>query len=442
MTDNGESTALIRREKDVHDLLVGRAEDIADAIPARTREDQERIALRIVKLAAIAARGAPKLLKCSDRSLLLAVLEAGQLGLEPNGIMGGGWLIPRWNKNRDGQGRGGHEAHFQIGYKGMINLACRGGNVARIEAREVWNCDDFDFELGLDPILKHKPHHEPRERNAITWAYMIAIFRDGSKQFEVMSWEQIEDIRAEYASDGSKAWEKHPDMMARKTVVRRGMNYLNLSPETRAAVGYDDLVTIGQGQRLAALDPHFGPDEWSRAIAERTGSNADAIRGRLEVLTSADPEVVEALETAAEAAEIDEAKAEAPTDAPEPSESVNGTSAGPGKPDSDAEAGPALELTSEDDPDAAQAQAADDAELAEMNRECWFTEGCPDGFGLWRRSAAWWYAARLRVDTSHQPLDADYLNDADEKPLACRGMGKRSQLADLLTRMDAEGALD
>ncbi|PMU49001.1 recombinase RecT, partial [Pseudomonas sp. GP01-A3] len=78
-------------------------------------------------------------------SLMSAVLQSVKLGLEP-GLFGQAYLIPY-----------GKEVQFQIGYKGLIELAQRSGRISKIQAREVYEHDEFEVSYGIDDNIVHKP---------------------------------------------------------------------------------------------------------------------------------------------------------------------------------------------------------------------------------------------------------------------------------------------
>ena len=83
-------------------------------------------------------------------SFLGALMNAAQLGLEPNTPLGQAYLIPYRNKGK-------LECQFQIGYKGLIDMVYRNENIQTVQAQCVYENDDFQYELGLDPKLVHKP---------------------------------------------------------------------------------------------------------------------------------------------------------------------------------------------------------------------------------------------------------------------------------------------
>ncbi len=166
----------------------------------------------------------PGLLKCTPDSVVRACTAAAELGIVPSGSLGGGWLVPF-----------GDQATFILGYRGMIDLARRGGEIRKIEARVVYQGDDFDYAFGLAPRLEHVPCEEDK-RGPIRCFYAVALLKEGLTQFEIMNVDQVNRVREMSKAKNAMAWTDHYDEMGRKTVVRRLMKYLPLAPEAAAAI--------------------------------------------------------------------------------------------------------------------------------------------------------------------------------------------------------------
>jgi len=122
----------------------------------------------------------PKLAATTPQSFLAAMMTAAQLGVEPNTPLGQAYLIPYFNSKTRCS-----ECQFQLGYKGLIDLAYRSGEVSVIQAQVVYANDDFTFSFGLDPQLKHVPAHE--NRGEPTFVYAMFRTKDNGYGFEVMS---------------------------------------------------------------------------------------------------------------------------------------------------------------------------------------------------------------------------------------------------------------
>jgi len=204
---------------------------------------------RMLKIALGALRTTPKLMGCTVESLFGAVVQCAQLGLEPNTPLGHAYLIPFENKRK-----GVMEVQIVFGYKGLIDLARRSGQVVSIAAHEVCEKDVFDFAYGLEERLEHKP--ALGERGKVIAFYSVAKLVGGGHAFEVMSARQIEEIRDssqnyKFARDkSSTVWGQHHVEMGRKTALRRLFKYLPVSIELATAAVLDGRSSEGIDQGL------------------------------------------------------------------------------------------------------------------------------------------------------------------------------------------------
>lgn len=203
---------------------------ITQALPKSKGMDAERLS----RIALTTLRTNPKLLECSIESLLGAVLQSAMLGLEPS-LMNSCYFIPFKGT-----------VSFQIGYKGLIDLVCRKGDVTNIVAQEVRHGDLFEYEYGRNEILRHIPAPNS-ERGEIEYFYAYANMKNGAFAFQVMHISDIEKIRDSYSisykfDKNNSIWSKHFESMAMKTVIKRLIKYLPISVETQAAVSYDETI--------------------------------------------------------------------------------------------------------------------------------------------------------------------------------------------------------
>lgn len=184
----------------------------------------------------------PQLAECSVESVLSCFMKCSSLGLEPSNVndLGNAYILPYGNKNlRTGQ----KEATLIIGYKGMIELARRSGEIKSISARTVHEGDEFHYQYGLDEDLRHVPCAHPGE---LTHAYMVAQFKDGGHYFLVMTKAEIEEAkkRSPSANSAKSPWHTDYEAMARKTVIRRSFPYLPVSVEAREAAAADETTPL------------------------------------------------------------------------------------------------------------------------------------------------------------------------------------------------------
>lgn len=222
----------------IEDYMKKMAPAMAQALPKHMDID------RLTRLAMTTIRTTPALKDADVGSLLGAVMQAAQLGLEP-GLMGHCYLLPFNNKNK-----GIKEVQFIIGYKGMIDLARRSGHIKSIYAHAVYSNDEFDYELGLESKLVHKPTMNA-DKGEFVGAYAVAHFKDGGYQFEFMSKADIEKRKGRSKAANSKfsPWTSDYEEMAKKTVVRHMWKYLPISVEVQQQLAYDE----GTGKDISKI---------------------------------------------------------------------------------------------------------------------------------------------------------------------------------------------
>lgn len=209
----------------VSQLLEQLKPQIARALPKTVTPD------RFARIVMTTLRTSPQLMQCDPQSLMAAVMLSAQLGLEP-GPLGHAYFVPYKR-----------EVTFIVGYKGIIDLARRSGEITSIEAREVCDGDFFEFEYGLEPKLRHKPADGDRGRP--THYYGVAHFKDGGYYFDVLPISEIEKRRERSAAKKSGPWVTDYTAMARKTVIRHMAPYLPLSAEAARAVEADEGLVTG-----------------------------------------------------------------------------------------------------------------------------------------------------------------------------------------------------
>lgn len=247
----GASLAPATPQKDFKSLLNANWEKIASVMPKTASPD------RLMQLAISSYNQTEHLAECSTVSVLSCVMKCAALGLEPSAVdgLGRAYILPYRNKKT-----GTYEAQFIMGYRGMIDLARRSGQIESISAHVVREGDEFEYEYGLDERLRHIPSRAPKEGREITHAYCVAHFTDGGHFFNVITSEDIAEARKASQSGASKfsPWANWPDQMAMKTAVRRAFPYLPVSIEAQQAAMADETVPDYRG----VLNPMMEvPDE-------------------------------------------------------------------------------------------------------------------------------------------------------------------------------------
>lgn len=194
---------------------------------------------RFTRMVLSAISTTPALGSCTPKSFLGAMMSAAQLGLEPNTPLGQAYILPYKN-------HGTLEAQFQIGYKGLIDLAYRSGEVEVIQSHIVYENDEFECNYGLEPTLKHTP--ASTNRGEPIKVYALFKTKSGGFGFEVMSMEDIRNHAAKYSkSYGSdfSPWKTSFEEMAKKTVLKRVLKYAPLKSDFVRAVVQDESIKNG-----------------------------------------------------------------------------------------------------------------------------------------------------------------------------------------------------
>ena len=238
------------RVKTVRQMIQRSAGQIATALPKHMDAD------RFLRIAMTSFQKTPKLLECTPKSLIAALMQSAQLGLEPDGVTGQAWLIPRKN-------HGVLEVNFQPGYQGLMTLARNSGDISYIVPRVVYEGDEFSYHYGLDDALHHRPSDQVREGEAVpTHVYCKVKMKDGTTTFEVWSAAQIDAHRGRFSRAGEEGtWTTDWAAMAKKTMIVQALKYAPKAVELSTAIALDELATSGIPQNLTATFDLFPEEE-------------------------------------------------------------------------------------------------------------------------------------------------------------------------------------
>lgn len=256
-------TAVAKPKATVKDLLE-RAKPAFEAVLPKHLNAE-----RMVKLVLLATTKTPKLLECDPKTLLSAVMQAAQLGLEINSALGSAYLVPF-----------GNQVQLIPGYRGLIDLARRSGNILFIEARVAYKDEVFLVEQGTAPGISHRPSLGEKKDDEIVAVYAVALVKGAPRpQFEVMSREQVDAVRARSRAAKDGPWVTDFPEMARKTVVKRLCKYLPLSPELAAAIELDTRAETGE---VGSISEVIDSDEsLNQTVADRTREKAEDLKAKL-----------------------------------------------------------------------------------------------------------------------------------------------------------------
>lgn len=220
--------AATTQKKTMQDYIRSMEGEIAKALPSVITPE------RFTRIVLSALSTNPKLAECTPKSFLGTMMTSAQLGMEINTPLGQAYAIPYRNK-------GIMECQFQLGYKGLIDLAYRSGEVSIIQAHTVYENDLFEYELGMEPTLRHKPASKNRG-NPIAY-YAMFKTKDGGFGFEVMSIDDVTEHAKKYSKAyGNSPWQSNFDEMAKKTVLKKVLKYAPLKSDFVRQVSQDETI--------------------------------------------------------------------------------------------------------------------------------------------------------------------------------------------------------
>ncbi len=239
-----------KQPQTIRDFVKSMEGEIKKALPSVITPE------RFTRIVFSALSATPQLNNCTPQSFLGAMMSAAQLGLEPNTPLGQAYLIPRKNNKK-----GVTECQFELGYKGLIDLAYRSGEIAMIQAHVVYENDDFHFEYGLDPKLTHVPAME--KQGEAKWVYAMFKLANGGYGFEVMSIPDIRSHAKKYSQSYTSSyspWNTNFEEMAKKTVLKRVLKYAPLKSDFARQLSTDETVKVEIDSDMSTV-PAWGEGE-------------------------------------------------------------------------------------------------------------------------------------------------------------------------------------
>lgn len=264
----------------------------------------------------------PEMLKHEPRLVFREVSKAAALGLLLDPQLGEAYIVPVWNAKANRS-----EPELRCGYRGLIKLGRQSGEIANLYPGEVREHDHFLADEGTEKRLEHRPDYT-RPRGKPLCYYAVVIYKDGTKDFEVMDTESIYRIREK--SDGYRAfkagkikstpWVSDEGEMCKKTPLRRLMKRVPQSPELADALALESTADNREERQLHPVR-HLQAVEQPRTIAARLDAFAEE---------AAAPETEEPFEpesAAGDPSPAAEPPSVAPDGKPAPSSPVDG--AGP-----------------------------------------------------------------------------------------------------------------
>lgn len=232
--------------------------------------DRERFVQDLI----VSVNSDPSLLNCEKLSLVSAGLQAKQYNLRIGDASGHAYLVP-YNNRRTGT----TEAQFQIGYKGLIQLALRTGKYVKINVTDV---REGEIEYVDYLMEEHKFNWiKPKERlNLPVVGYAAVIVeKSGFHKTIYVTKEEVESHAQKYSQaynrSNSSPWTTEFDKMAKKTVLKLLLGtYGQVSPELEAVMEADQSVIHYDEQGNPNYEYVDVTDVEETTTVKRTGKDA------------------------------------------------------------------------------------------------------------------------------------------------------------------------
>lgn len=225
------------------------------------------------------------LMQCDPRLVVKEALKAAALDLPVSKSLGFAYVIPYKN-------RGQSVPQFQLGYRGMLQLAIRSGQFKHLNAGVVYEGEEVleDRIKGTVEIIGKKTS----DKAIGYFAYMQLV--NGFEKAVLWSREQVTAHAKKFSKAfGSGPWQSDFDAMAKKTVLLQLKTYMPMSIEMQQAMIHDsdgeasfdanvaheigqnanqDIIDIDVSPALSEPTPEEMAEIKAREMAEATGEPA------------------------------------------------------------------------------------------------------------------------------------------------------------------------
>ena len=227
-TDINKKSTQISNLHELDNQLIKNKAEFEAVLPKNCTVDRF---IRVVKTAVIQNNG---LLEADRVSLLSSCIKCASDGLLPDGREAA--LVNYNNKQKDGSYK--KVVQYMPMTAGILKKIRNSGELASISAHVVYDKDEFDYCLGDDEHISHKPAMNNRGKPICV--YTIVKTKDNAIYREVMSYDEIEKIRKSSRNEDSIPWTQHWSEMAKKTVIRRLAKRLPMNSDVDQVIQRDD----------------------------------------------------------------------------------------------------------------------------------------------------------------------------------------------------------
>lgn len=187
------------------------------------------------------------LAKATNTSVLNAAMKAATLDLPIDPNLGFAYIVPY-----------GSEAQFQLGYKGLIQLAQRSGQIVKLNAGEIY-ASQFKGYNPLTEDLEVDMTALPKANEEVAGYFAFMRLSNGFEKTLFWTKDRVLAHGKKYSrsfSGKSSPWQTDFDAMARKTVLKQLLStYAPLSIEMQQAIIEDNVDSKIQNNGAKDVTP-------------------------------------------------------------------------------------------------------------------------------------------------------------------------------------------
>lgn len=256
-----------KRPATMQDRMDQMIPQFARILAGNSLEERQKNAERFARVALTVHKTTPGLMLCTEQTFFGALMLSAQYGLEP-GPLGHVYMVPFKNRKANTS-----EVQFILGYKGMLELVRRSGEVVGVpKARIVYSGDKFTLHYGLEEdSFEHIPYYAnpdnaTKEQGEPIGAYVHVRYKQGGADVFYMPKAEIYQRKTRSAAADSGPWKTDELSMWLKTVIRANFKWMPATIEAQELVARDEVVAkfdpsavkpTTQGESVAPIEVDF-----------------------------------------------------------------------------------------------------------------------------------------------------------------------------------------
>lgn len=218
---------------------------------------------RFIRTIQTAIMSNPKIATAERNSFFKACMNAASDGLLPDGKEAA--IVPFNSK-------AGVMCTYMPMTAGILKKVRNSGELASITSQLVYSEDKFDYWIdSKGEHLEHRPNlFATSGRGEVVGAYALATTTSGAVYIEVMTIDQLEQVRNSSRAKDSGPWKDWASEMYRKTVIKRLAKRLPMSTDVELVIRREDEDLYGFDESETNNTPvnNDNPSRTERLVSE------------------------------------------------------------------------------------------------------------------------------------------------------------------------------